>query len=225
MPHSARYFSLFFGGSGLCVAFLLHRVSRHNAFRYMQLLIVSISALSLFYTALFNVRKPFTDLHALAALSKRIMEGDIGYAKDRLSHPGFLIFNWLYYVKNRTAYYDTQFTTKELLDTFLRLEPGKRVLLVGQTESWVFPFLIQRPDLFITIARPDHIYWEEKICNINLYDDFQFLKSKFDYLLFCEVQPGEAISGALRREKQLLYVPRSKFYPIPITLYELGRGS
>jgi len=222
---SARYFSLFFGGSGLCVAFLLHRVSRHNSFKYIRLLIVSISALSLFYTALFNVKKPFPDLHSLAVLSKRIMAGDAHYLKERLSHPGFLIFNWLYYVKNRTAYYDTQFTTKELLNTFLRLEPGKRVLLIGQTESWVFPFLIQRPDLFITVARPDHIYWEEKIFNINVYDDFLFLKSKFDYLLFCEVQPGEAISSSLRKEKQLFYVRCSEFYPIPITLYELSRGT
>jgi hypothetical protein len=186
---------------------------------------VSISALSLFSASLLNVKKPFTELHALTAFSKKFMEGDTHYLLKQLSHPDFLGFFWLNYVRHRTAYYDTQFTSEEPLNTFSRLEPGKRVLLIGQTESWVFPFLIKRPDLSITVARPDHIYYEGKIYNINEYDHFLFLKSKFDYLLFCEVQPGKAISGALRMEKQLCYVPRSEFYPIPIALYELRRGT
>jgi len=75
-PCSVRYFSLFFAGIGLCVAFLLHRVSRYNSFRYLRLLIVSISALSLFSTSLLNVKKPFADLHALTALSKKFLKGD-----------------------------------------------------------------------------------------------------------------------------------------------------
>jgi hypothetical protein len=222
VPHCGRYLVLFFAGSGVCVAFLIQKISKYNFYKYFKVLILTACSISLLYAALFNVKKPFTNRHALTVFSKRAIEFDTDYLLESFKHPSSVAFMWFSYVINRTAYYDTQFTSKVVLNTFCNsITSGKRVLLIGKTESWVFPFFLKRPDLSITVVRPDHIYYDGKIYNVNEYDHFRFLKSKFDYILFCEVQPSEAVSSALRMEKQLFYVPSTAWYQIPITLYKI----
>jgi hypothetical protein len=224
LPHSG-YFSLFFAGSGVCVAFLLQSFSKYKYFSYLRLLIVFISSVTLLYTSLFNTHKPFTDMNALKTFSKRIIELDPHYIIEKILDPSSLVFCWMRYAKDRTAYYDMQFTSTVVLHTFCNaLESGKRVLLIGESETWVFPFLVKRPDLAITVARPDHIYLEGKIYNINEQKDYLFLKKRFDYLLCCTANLNEVISNSLQREKRLFYVPHTTLYLYPISLYEFSKN-
>jgi hypothetical protein len=218
-PANGRFFSLFFAGSGVCVAFLLQRFSEH---KLLKLIIVILSSATLLYTSLFNAQKPFTTLNTMATFSKEVIGLDTHSLKERFLHPGALVFNWLYYVKNRTAYYDIRYTSKVVLNTFSNsLASGKRVLLLANTDSWIFPFLLKRPDLTITVARPDHVCLGGKIYNINVYEDYLSLIKKFDYLLCCEVGLTEIVSNSLQKEKRLFYVPPTTFRRDPISLYKI----
>jgi hypothetical protein len=220
MPTNGRFFSLFFAGSGVCVAFLIQKISKYKFFKYVKVLIVTVCSVSLVYTALFNVKKQFTTVHALTAFSKKVIEFDTDYLMESFRHPSSVAFMWLSYVKNRTAYYDNWYTDAIVINRFSTIASGKRVLFIGETESWIFPFLFTRPDLRITFAQPVRIYLEGKIYNINSYNDYLFLKGQFDYLLCCGVKLDESILQHLSEEKRIFSVPHSEFYQNPISLYE-----
>jgi hypothetical protein len=93
------------------------------------------------------------------------------------------------------------------------------------TDSWIFPFFICRPDLSITVARPDHVFWGGKVYNINDEKDYVYLKNQFDYLLCSEVpSDSEIVNTYIKKEKTLFYVDRTELYSDPIILCELKRN-
>ena len=85
------------------------------------------------------------------------------------------------YVTDRNAYYDKYFSSNDVLTVFTnKLKPGKRLLITGPETTWVFPFLIRRPEFRVTVARPNHIQLGDKTYDIYIEEDYNDLKSMFD---------------------------------------------
>jgi hypothetical protein len=162
----------------------------------------------MFYVSFFNINKPFMDIHDVVELPKKIFELETSYLSGK-------ICKWSYYVINRNAYYDEHFTSSIVLNTFIHsVEPNSRVLLLARRESWTFPFLLKRPDLHITVARPNHISLAGKIYNVNRQKDYLYLRGRFDYLLCSEVKLKEEIVNYLQKE-EMLFCVYPEMYPDP----------
>jgi hypothetical protein len=222
MPWNGRYFSLFFGGGGACVAVLVNRLQEG---RYLKSILLTISCIILFYAALFNVKKPFTSPHEIVLFTKKIVARDMNYLAEKIRHPGSLVFRWGYYVVNRNAYFDEHFASRVVVSTFTNaIEPNKRVLLIGFTDSWIFPFFIRRPDLRITVARPEHILLGAKVYNINDKEDYLYLRNQFDYLLCSSVKLNDDIVNSyIKKEKMHFYVDSTAVLGGLNSLYEFTR--
>ena len=210
MPWNSRFFALFFGGSGVCIAFTWQSLSRappkagrqpyaiaktsQTIARQLKNIILFLALLTMLYASLFNIKKPFINIYELGYLIKEKL-GITGHFEGKQAgfvYPGPVIFTWVHFVLNRDAYYDMHYHS-DVVKRFTNLvEPGKRLLFLAAEDSWnwVFPFLIKRPDLEVIVARPDHILIDGKIYSINTKDDLVFLKKRFDYLLCSEVKLG-----------------------------------
>ena len=201
-------------------------MNRLKEVRYLKSILITISCIILLYAALFNVKKPFTSPHEIVLFAKKIVALDMNYVMEKIRHPGSIIFKWGHYVVNRNAYYDEHFTSSVVVRTFTdSIEPNKRVLFIGRTDSWIFPFFIRRPDLRITVAKQDHISLEGKVYNINDEKDYVYLKNQFDYLLCSEVKlDNDIMNTHIKKEKILFYVDQTELYPTPISLYEFKRA-
>ena len=163
--------------------------------RQLKNIILFLALLTMLYASLFNIKKPFINIYELGYLMKE----KLGISKNHFEgkqagfvYPGPVIFTWIHFVLNRNAYYDMHYHSNVVKRFTNLVEPGKRLLFLAAEDSWnwVFPFLIKRPDLEVIVARPDHIFIDGKVYNINTKDDLVFLKKKFDYLLFSEVELG-----------------------------------
>jgi hypothetical protein len=84
MPYNNRFFSLLFGGSGVCVALVVNRLKEG---RYLTSTLLTISCIVLLYASLFNVKKPFTTPYDIALLTKKIFALDSHYLIERIRHP------------------------------------------------------------------------------------------------------------------------------------------
>lgn len=197
MPWNSRFFSLFFAGSGVCIAFVYQKFLVNGLSSKisngLKKIIISIAVLTMLYSTLFNIKKPFINIYELGYLIKKKLGISTGYfegKKTGFTYPGPLIFTWFYYVINRNAYYDLHYHNDVVKKFTNQIKPGKRLLFLAEEDSWnwVFPFLIKRPDLEVIVARPEHIFINDKVYNINKKIDLVFLKKRFDYLLCSEVE-------------------------------------
>ena len=190
--------------------------------RYLKSIILTISCIVLFYAALFNVKKPFTSPHQIVLLTEKIAARDMNYVMEKIRHPVLIIFRWGHYVVNRNAYFDEHFTSTAVVRTFTNsVEPNKHLLLIGGESTWIFPFFIRRPDLRITVARPEHILLGGKVYNINDEKDYQYLRNQFDYLLCSEVKlDDDIVNTHIKKEKILFYVDRPGVLGGPVILCE-----
>jgi hypothetical protein len=96
-------------------------------------------------------------------------------------------FNWIKYAIDRDRYFENNFG-KPALSIFNELPHNKKVLLIGDV-SWIFPFLIRRPDLDITVGNKNRLSYGNKLYNIDNRTDYEFIKSKYDYMIFMQVKP------------------------------------
>jgi len=150
MQFAGRYFAIFFGASGLCLAsWLVATLRRLYVFRFL----CGVSLLLLFGTATLNLSKPLVDLRRIAAalqtrtgtwLQKWVISTD--HAR------GPFIPAWWLQVQQRDLKYDRMFGNS-FLSVFMKVEKHHRVLVVSDGGP-IFPFLLRRPDLSFCI-RPD----------------------------------------------------------------------
>lgn len=181
-----RFFSLFFAGSGLCVAFFLHKLI--NSKYYVLLICFSLVVMS--YATLANVFKPFFSRSGIRFIISQNLSGRGGSEikeKGKNIEQRWLVFNWVKYVINRDLYYENNFGQLPL-SSFYKLPPHKRVLLLGDW-SWIFQYLIRRPDLFVTVANKNRIIYEGRLYNLENRRDYEFIKNIYDYIIFLEVEP------------------------------------
>ncbi len=181
-----RFFSLFFAGSGLCLSFFLDRLVKP---KYYSLLIC-FSVVIMSYVALTNVYKPFFNNYAIRSIISHYLpkarSSELNIKKNNMQ-PGWLVFNWLKYAVNRDRYYENNFGQLGI-SSFKKLPHNKRVLLLGD-KSWIFPFLIRRSDLDLTVGHKNRFIYENKEYNLDNRRDYEFIKSKYDYMIFKQVEP------------------------------------
>jgi len=215
MPWNGRFFSLFFAGSGVCIAFVLTRFLQE---KWLRFLIALLALFTLLHAVLFNVNKPFLHQRKFSLFLQKLTILDTDYLAEQFRHPGTLFLPWLKHVAKRNFYAENHYRNKGLIRMYAdTLKPGKRVLIVGRTDSWVFPFLLAGPNVDITVSGPERIFVEGRVYNINNRDDYRRIKDLFDYLLILEVEVGQHI----KKEPTIFYVSQTPVYLTPIYFFKL----
>ena len=187
IPWNNRFFSLFFAGSGICVAFFLNRLINKKYYTFL----VFLSIFFFSYAALFNINKPFFNNYEIGYyINQNIIKvGDFENKKQPgYRYPGWYVFNWVQYARNRDLFYDQHFDHQGVAAFKKLAKAGKRVLVLADC-SWVFPFLLTRPDLSVTVADMTKIYHDNKYYNLKNQKDFDFIKNRYDYLVFIDNEP------------------------------------
>jgi len=216
MPWNGRFFIMFFAGSGVCIAFVLTKFSQK---KWIKLPITLLALFTLFQAMLLNDQKPFLYPRESLLFVKKLAIMDTDYFANKFCQTETLFPRWLNYVVKRNLYTENHYNNKNLIPVFSNsLEPGKRLLIVGRTDSWVFPFLLIRPDVDITVSRPEQIFVKGKIYNINNRDDYRSIKDLFDYLLILEVEVGKHI----KKETAIFYLSQTPVYSTPIYFFKLN---
>ncbi len=138
MPWNGRFFSLFFGSSGAAVAFLFERWGRRKGAR---VLVQLLAALILLYACFFNRQKPLLR-HFYASWPEQLATESI-WARSEWG-------------RDRLYYADRYFGDDRVTEVSRSIPPDATVALVA-TRSWVYPFLLQRPDVRFVLFRPEHL--------------------------------------------------------------------
>jgi len=202
MPWNGRVFSLFFAGSGVHIAYCFDRIFLKKK---LGALIISISLVSLYFTALLNTSKPFINIYEIGYYINEniIMVGKFESKKKYgFTFPGPYIFNWTYFVMNRMEYYSSMIYQNNILEKYNQIiEKGAKVLLVAKNEP-IFPFLIERKDIRIVVANPDKVYLDGKYLDIKKPDDFRILQKYFNYILSINEKKYDKL---LRENSRLVY--------------------
>ncbi len=187
MPWNNRFLSLFFGGSGLCVGYFLQRV----AARKYDAVWLLLSFLFLSYATFLNHFKPFIDLRQAGLWVHRHLvqlqemegkgEGDRRYYK-------YPVFTWVNVVVERDAYWRRYYRDERVAVVTRALKPRARLLWVAGEYDWIFPYLLKRPDLRVTLTTP------ERLNDLGLGflwhpGEPSLLAQHFDYVLVGNVPP------------------------------------
>lgn len=161
--YSGRYFSLFFCGSGLCIAFTFQRALEVRVFRRT---VYCIAAATMLYGASFNWEKSVIP-HQRGGWVYRALHRNINY-----------------------DYYNQHLYAKDIVDTFsANIGPRKRVLLLAQGGSMIFEYLLKRPDLKFTVSNGYHLTLDGQSCNLAAPGELERIAQHFDYL-YCINFPG-----------------------------------
>jgi hypothetical protein len=198
-PWSNRFFSLFFAGSGVCVAFILNKYVRY---KWTHFLIITISFLTIFSAALLNQSKPSIKGKKIASSSKYMYQIAQELIEDKpISSP--IYFPWLLYLSNRDSYYKNYFGESAFKQYSESIEKNQNVLLIGR-HNWIFPFLFTRPDLNFTVAKPHKVLLGNTQYDMNKKADFRFLRDRYDYILISgEQPPGLQLDTYLENEQNI----------------------
>ena len=205
LPWNNRFFSIFFAGSGVCLALLL----RNLKIKYMNI-ILGVSFLFLAYSACLNSLKPIIDmnlfkykaasfinrnLYTSSFLSTKLEKyKEISININNRSTDEYPIFYWIDYIINRDKYSD-QFFGADLVSQYARkLDKNQSVLLLTHIGR-IFPFLLRRPDLNIVVTSPDRLEFGGKNYNLTKKSDFNEIKNHFRYILLLEVPEFKYISS------------------------------
>lgn len=172
-PWTGRYFALTFAGGIICFAFMLKQIGKKS---------LRVSKFIAGFALLISI----LNLTYVAFYSNVI-------AFDQLKHQ----------FKNRDLIYST-FYSKEGWKTFIeKIPPGSQVLVVTGTNVAVFPLLLRRPDLNITVTGVPNtqyrgfkytgdMYRERLKLNGKSYDlskrwDFKTVQQYYDVVLLIQV--------------------------------------
>ena len=186
VPWYSRLFSLFFGASGLCVAFFLKKSINS---RYYNFLAMS-SLLVLAYAAFINTDKPLISKHRIGIfLHRNIIQMEIVEKKreELYLQNQYIFFTWFYYVINRDWYYKTYYHDERIRDWKNTLKLHSRLLIIAHRNSWVLPFLLDRPDIDTTLSGSNNLTLNGHKFNIYTPMDLAVLQEKFDYFLFLDL--------------------------------------
>ncbi len=222
MPWNNRFFSLFFAGSGLCIAYVFNRflwMPSQNRVKagfklWGERIIILVTIYGLLSAALQNGSKLTVPQHQSRNLFYNLYaEGaEALHIRDGRSKTGW--FTWLANVVDRKAHY-RRFYPAHMLDTFVSgLEKGKKVLLLGFFAK-VFPLLFSRPDLDITVSTLNKVSLNHKVYNLNNPNDYRVLREHYDYLVVIDKNIKKfGLFKNIRAEKKLFYSIRGSIYKV-----------
>ena len=196
-PWSNRYFAIFYGGSGLCIAFLIKKFHPN----FLKLLLVMSMILGI-YATLFNINKPFFNIERVKYYIGNIINENL-YKSDFLDeklkkykkiikedqdHKSLPILYWIYYVKNRNAFVDEYYKGGIWSKINKSLESKEPVLILC-TNDWIFSFLLKRGDLDIVVSSPDKVVIKNKKYDMTNGNNLELIKANFRYLILINISP------------------------------------
>ncbi len=138
MPYNGRFFSLFFAASGGAVALALERWGRRG---WARVLVQVVAALILLYACAFNRQKPLVR-HFYESWPEQLATESIWATSD--------------WGRDRLFYADRYFGDDRVAAVSRSLPANATVALVA-TRSWVYPFLLARPDVRFVLFRSEHL--------------------------------------------------------------------
>ena len=146
MPWNGRFFSLAFAGAAPAVAFLLQRWRRHA---WTLRLLQCLAALILLYACAFNRQKPLIR-HFYESWPRQLATESIWARSD--------------WGRNRFYHANRYFGDQRVAEVS-RLLPEDATVALLATRSWVYPFLLQRPDVRFVLFRPEHLEEEQALAD------------------------------------------------------------
>lgn len=221
MPWNNRFFSLFFGASGLCAAFFTKKCLKKELWKW---LIIS-NIILLFYAAIFNNDKEFFSKSKVGLfIHNNIIKLHIVEERNIKIRPytGYPIFKWLYYVHDRDAIYKTFYCDYRLEDFDKIIKPDTRLLVLAHVNAWVLPFLLRRPDIKVTLSGPEYLNINGNHLNIYNQDDFAFVKENFDFILFVTDPPPFLAASQLKASYRPIINDQGVEDGDPFYLYDLA---
>jgi hypothetical protein len=206
MPWNTRYFSLFFAGSGLCIAYVFNRFLNKNTrvIKGIKGFIVLIAIYTLLSATLQNSRSPTIPGFASANLFYNLYKYGSGVLEG--NRPVKKCFAWLGKVSNRQSQYEI-FYPGNMLTTFISsVGRDKRVLVLGYFIP-VFPLFFTRPDLEITVSRLDRVFLNNKPYSLSRKSDYMSIRANYDYIVILtkDVKKFKDIYRHIRDEEQVFY--------------------
>ncbi|NIM85196.1 MAG: hypothetical protein GTO20_40975 [Candidatus Aminicenantes bacterium] len=206
MPWNNRYFSLFFAGSGICIAYVFNRFLNKNkrVIKGIKGFIVLIAIYTLLSATLQNSRSPTIPRFSSANLFYNLYKYGSGVLDG--NRPVKKCFAWLGKVSNRQSQYEI-FYPRNMLTTFISsVERDKRVLVMGYFIP-VFPLLLTRPDLEITVSRLGRVSLNNKTYSLSRKSDYMSVRANYDYIVILtkDVKKFKDIYRHIRDEEHVFY--------------------
>jgi hypothetical protein len=213
MPWNSRYFSLFFAGSGICIAYFFNRFLNKNrrVIKGMKGLIILIAIYILLNGTLQNSRSStipsFTSTNLFYNLYKygsSVLEGN---------RPVKKCFTWLGKVTKRQSQYE-KFYPRNMLCTFISsVGRDKKVLVIGYFIP-VFPLFFTRPDLEITVSKLDRVFLHNKAYSLSKKSDYMFVRANYDYIVILtkDIKKFKDIYRHIRDEEQVFYTKAGSIF-------------
>lgn len=224
MPWNGRFFSLFYAGSGLCVAFVLNRFFKNKRKWVISGVIVLMSLYGLAGAVWQNDLKKTIPAWNSASLGYNLWRsGETALKGENTRSEEW--FKWIKQLFRRNDAY-TRFWPRPMLDAFINsVEKNKRVLLAGAF-SPVFPLLFLRPDVFIEVVRPGAVFWEGRYWDIRIKSNYMAIRENFDYLAIDAMNiPSFAAAGLLDLEEPIWSSEKGGLYRVKKTTSITERGS
>ena len=212
MPWNSRLFSLFFAGSGLCTAYVLHRFlkGKHILAKTFRGIIVIIAIYVLLSAVLLNDQKSTVPKFHSTSLLYNLYRSGVGVFHGASTQRKW--FSWLKKVTYRGLQYN-RFFPKNMLNTYVSsLEKGKKVLVMGYYIP-VFPFFIKRPDLDITVSKLGRVSINNRICTLSKKSDYDDVREHYDYIIVLNRDIKKTgMYTHIREEEQLFYAKKGAIF-------------
>jgi hypothetical protein len=188
MPTNNRFFSLFFGSSGICLALLLSKINRKS----LCSLLLVISLLSLAYGVFLNLKRPAVNLVRIGHyLNKNIVK--IAFFQDKTFNDydiyGYSFLPWVYYVINRDGFYIRWFKDDRLDKFITTIRPHSEVLMISNNNFMLFPYFLKRPDLNIVLSGFSFYNDHGRRRYFDAPEDIFHIIKSFDYIILINRQP------------------------------------
>jgi hypothetical protein len=206
MPWNSRYFSLFFAGSGICIAYVFNRFLNKNkrVIKGIKGFIILIAIYTLLSAALQNGRSRTIPGFASTNLFYNLYKYGSGVVKGK--RPAKKCFAWLGKVSNRQFHYETFYPGNMLAAFISSVGRDKKVLVQGYFVP-VFPLFFTRPDLEITVSGLGLVFLDNKPCSLSRKSDYMTVRANYDYIVFLtkDVKKFKDIYRHIRDEEQVFY--------------------
>ncbi len=194
MPWNNRFFSLFFGASGLGLGFFLQRVWP----RKWDAVWIGLAFLCLGYAALFNYPKPFFDLRQVGLWVHRHLvpfEEMAGKGEGDRRFYRLPIFTWVNLIPQRDMYCWRHYQDERLTVFAREVKPHSRVLMIADDSAWLFPYLVRRPDLIFTVVNPERLK-EVGLEPTSNPGHQALLGERFQYVVVANISPPSFLDPA-----------------------------
>jgi len=212
MPWNNRFFSLFFAGSGICIAAVFNRFLHKNkgVIKGLKGFIVLIAIYSLLSATLQNDRISTIPKYGSVNLFHNLYK--LGSGVFNRNSPGKRCFPWLKYISDRKSHYE-RYLPKGMLNAFISsVGKGKKVILMVSFAP-IFPLLLLRPDLDITVSKGGWVTLNNKAYNLNKKKDYMYIREKYDYIIFININMKKfKICEYSQDEDQVFYSKKGSIF-------------